>query len=202
MGANDYSLRRAQYNYEQQGASHPRFITAVRAVCESDERDDSWKRWQPNERRNDRALRAIVNDAFSDVQRPEHFTDWLHCDECRDHDETWLAQERGHMDIGAVWNPGWDPLGFISPVGFQYFFPDLVSAALVGTEDDFLTDFLVDRVRADGRLCSQFSVSQTRATVRFYEYAMNTRWLELEHEWHSLCCELEKWRQRLLSLRS
>jgi len=64
------------------------------------------------------------------VPKPEHFTNYRHCCECAEHDETLLAQDVNSIGIEQLGNPGWDPLCFASPDGFLYYFPALIRITL------------------------------------------------------------------------
>ena len=62
---------------------------------------------------------------FGSTPRPDHFTDYRHCCECAEHDETLRKQTLESLGCEHL-NPAWDPLCFISPEGFQYFFPGII----------------------------------------------------------------------------
>jgi hypothetical protein len=78
----------------------------------------------------DAAILAPVREVFSDCPRPEHFTNYEHCEECRDHDDVLRSRYVKTLSIEDVGNGGWDPLCFISPEGFAYFFPALARLVL------------------------------------------------------------------------
>lgn len=71
-----------------------------------------------------------VQQAFAGCRRPEHFTDFTHCEECAEHDELLRARDIHTLRIEDVGNPGWDPICFISPEGFAYYLPALARLAL------------------------------------------------------------------------
>jgi hypothetical protein len=75
----------------------------------------------------------IISDAyrvFSSFSRPEHFTNYDHCEECAEHDET--MRECSLSDIGPeqVGNPGWSPIPFLTDDAFGYVLPRLLEMAL------------------------------------------------------------------------
>jgi hypothetical protein len=76
-----------------------------------------------------KALTAI-DKAFGSTERPEHFTNYVHCCECAEHDELLRSRTRETISIEDVGNPGWDPICFTSPHGIAYFFPALARLAL------------------------------------------------------------------------
>ena len=71
-----------------------------------------------------------VQQAFAGCRRPEHFTDFTHCEECAEHDELLRSRDIHTLRIEDVGNPGWNPICFISPEGFAYFLPALARLAL------------------------------------------------------------------------
>ena len=64
-------------------------------------------------------------ELFGGTPRPEHFTNYTHCCECAEHDETLRKETLETLSYDNV-RPGWNPLCFISPEGFQYYFPSIV----------------------------------------------------------------------------
>jgi hypothetical protein len=42
--------------------------------------------------------------------RPEHFTDFLHCCECEEHDQALLSSDIASIGLDVLGNPGWDPM--------------------------------------------------------------------------------------------
>jgi hypothetical protein len=84
--------------------------------------------------RDDEIFQAI-RAAFADCRRPEHFTNYTHCEECHEHDEVLCAHDVDTLALDDVGNPGWDPICFISPQGFAYYFPALARLALAPADD-------------------------------------------------------------------
>ena len=74
-------------------------------------------------------LNAVVM-AFADTPRPEHFTNYEHCDECAEYDvlfgsrtvETLTPDDMGRSGL-------WDPVCFLSEQGFFYYLPVLARFA-------------------------------------------------------------------------
>lgn len=71
-----------------------------------------------------------VQHAFAGCRRPEHFTDFTHCEECAEHDELLRSRDIHTLRIEDVGNPGWNPICFISPEGFVYYLPALARLSL------------------------------------------------------------------------
>lgn len=74
-------------------------------------------------------LLASVRTAFEGTPRPEHFTNFMHCDECREHDETLRRHTPDTITLDEIGNPGWDPICFALPEAFQYYLPGLIRLA-------------------------------------------------------------------------
>ena len=72
----------------------------------------------------------VIDTAFLGVVKPEHFTNYEHCEECAERDETLRLHDRATLKVQDIGNPGWDPLCFASPQGKAYYFPALARFAL------------------------------------------------------------------------
>ncbi len=79
----------------------------------------------------DREVLRLIDQTFQDIEKPEHFTDYLHCDECHEHDVTLCARTRDTLRREDLGNSGWDPMCFCSEVGIGYYFPSLSRFALL-----------------------------------------------------------------------
>lgn len=69
--------------------------------------------------------------AFDSVRKPEHFTNYDHCEECAEHDQTLRACDRDTVSRADFGVPGWSPIGFCSAQGLMYYFPALVRYSLM-----------------------------------------------------------------------
>ena len=79
----------------------------------------------------------ILSKQVFKTERPEHFTDFTHCCECEEHDQTLLAADMDTIGIEALGNPGWDPICFTSVEGKKYYLPALVRLSLETINDEF-----------------------------------------------------------------
>jgi hypothetical protein len=77
-----------------------------------------------------------VRTAFAERVRPEHFTNFAHCEECAEHDELLRSRDVDSLSLPDVGNPGWDPICFITPPGFAYYLPALARLVLDSEESD------------------------------------------------------------------
>jgi hypothetical protein len=84
---------------------------------------------------SDSQVLDAVEQAFRSCVRPEHFTNYNHCDECEEHDELLRSRDLHTLSIRDVGNIGWDPICFVSPEGFAYYFPALARLALAQPDE-------------------------------------------------------------------
>ena len=129
---------------------------------------------------DDAEVLRLVQVAFAACPRPEHFTDYTHCSECREHDDLLRSRELDTLTIEDVGSPGWDPICFISSKGFAYLFPALTRLSLsepspiLGWYPAQLLFHLIDEGRTNRhRPC--FSPEQRRAVVRLLRHLAETR---------------------------
>jgi len=87
------------------------------------------------------------------MPKPEHFTNYRHCCECAEHDETLLAYDVHTIGVEQLGNPGWDPLCFVSPEAFLYYVPALIRITLDTMEkpQDRYLDQLLFHLMRDGK---------------------------------------------------
>ena len=118
--------------------------------------------------------RQLLNDvrhAFSAEPRPEHFTNYTHCEECREHDDTlrqYTPDTIGNRELG---NTGWDPICFITDDGYRHYLPGLARMVLE-TNGEYLDQFLHGLTLARVR---KFTRSQ-RAAVGQFLVALDEKW--------------------------
>jgi hypothetical protein len=75
---------------------------------------------------SDSEVLSRIDAAFASVRKPEHFTNYEHCEECREHDELLRTRDRQTLDLKDVGNICWQPISFSSGQGVAYYFPALV----------------------------------------------------------------------------
>ena len=80
---------------------------------------------------DDEKVLRLVSEAFELVEKPDHFTDFTHCEECRDHDVTLRAKTRETISRQDLGTDGWDPISYSSAEGMGYLFPALAKSALL-----------------------------------------------------------------------
>lgn len=124
-----------------------------------------------------------AKDKFT-VGRPSHFTDFEHCSECAEHDETLLESTIDQIGITQLGNPAWDPMCYCSAEGIEYYFPALVRLSLdTATKEDFYFAQLLFHLEYGGtenRFLQHCSSSQREFIVRFIEHMISTYPNEIE----------------------
>ena len=84
------------------------------------------------------------------MDKPLHFTDFGHCEECAEHDETLRSSSVDRIGLEELGNPGWDPMCFCSAEGLKYYFPALVRLSIETVTDDFYFDQMLFHLAYDG----------------------------------------------------
>ena len=135
---------------------------------------------------NKEEINNYVEQVFSGNAVPENYTNRDHCPECAGHDETLRSHTPESIGLEQLGNPGWDPICFVLPKAFKYYFPALVRLALdsEGTNgylDQFL--FHITYQGEDSRFFKHFSKAERNATLEvllFIESQMG----DLVKEWY------------------
>lgn len=126
---------------------------------------------------------AVVSGAFRGAPRPEHFTDYRHCEECAEHDSTLRAHTRESISVRELGNPGWDPVCFLTDEGFRYYLPALARLALATGNDSYLDQFLFHLNQS--RRLKTFSLEQKDAISTFLKHLREAKFGDLEQELYS-----------------
>src|SRR5687768_8589107 len=72
-----------------------------------------------------------LDSAFAGFQKPGHFTDYSHCEECQEHDSVLRSRNVATVRRADFGRPGWSPIGFCTPEALLYYFPALARYALL-----------------------------------------------------------------------
>ena len=107
--------------------------------------------------------------------KPEHFTNYRHCCECAEHDQTLLTFDIDSIGLEQLGNPGWDPLCFSSPEGFIYYMPALVRLTvdtISNPQESYLDQMLFHLIKDGPRnsLVSACNEEQRRFIAQFLDY--------------------------------
>ncbi len=114
---------------------------------------------------SDAEVLALVESAFSGNRKPEHFTNYLHCEECREHDELLRARDRSTLELRDVGNICWQPISFATGEGVAYYFPALARLAL--RAPDYEYGWYGDTLH--------IHLSASTKENRFYEFCSNAQ---------------------------
>ena len=118
------------------------------------------------------------------AKKPSHFTDFDHCSECAEHDQTLLGSSIDEIGLKELGNPGWDPICFCSAEGIEYYFPALVRLSLeTAVDEDFYFAQLLFHLEYGGtnnRFLNHCSSSQREFVAQFIEHMIATYPKELE----------------------
>jgi hypothetical protein len=119
------------------------------------------------------------------MPKPAHLTNYRHCCECAEHDETLLAYDINTIGIEQLGNPGWDPLCFASPVGFLYYLPALIRITLATMDkpQERYLDQLLFHLMRDGKdhaLVRACSLEQRAFIAGFLEYLIDQYAAEID----------------------
>jgi hypothetical protein len=94
------------------------------------------------ELRNEVEILERARAPFRRSLKPRHFTNYTHCKECQEHDDLLRKREANSLTIEDIGNPGWDPICYISPEGFEYYFPAFVRLTLSDSRMSYLSQLL------------------------------------------------------------
>jgi hypothetical protein len=123
---------------------------------------------------------ALIDRAFRDCARPEHFTNHTHCDECSEHDDLLRSRDRDTLSMEDVGNAGWDPIAFCTPEAFAYYLPALARLTLAARDpsDAWYGDQLLVHLERDGKRNDRWqrcTPEQRRAVAALLEHVFETQ---------------------------
>jgi hypothetical protein len=131
-------------------------------------------------RYSDEDVLAGIDEAFSSVERPDHFTHFGHCCECAEHDALLLERDRDTLAIEDVGSQAWNPITMATPEGFAYYLPALARLALdpLPLHFDWYGYIILFELRWDGprndrwRFCTP---EQRKAVALLLEHLFDSR---------------------------
>ena len=135
----------------------------------------------------------IINDAyraFSSFLRPEHFTDYTHCEECAEHDATMRSCSLPDIGANQVGNPGWSPIPFLTEQAYGHVMPRLLELALNNSfnsdNDPFVFQYLLALTPTpEHRKLDNFTPEQARVILNSLCYIRDNMMGVIEDE----CCQ-------------
>jgi len=94
-------------------------------------------------------FQQLVNRAyqvFSVFEKPEHATNYEHCEECAGYDEMLLHVGRKELTTEQIGTVSWGPVPFLTPEAMAYYMPRLIEIAASGVDnrdrDPYFTHFI------------------------------------------------------------
>lgn len=129
---------------------------------------------------HDAGALEMVRDAFASVPRPEHFTNYRHCDECLEHDELLQQRDCDTLTMDDMGSGSWDPITMTTPEAFAYLMPGLARLALQPEHEKWgwYGDRLAFQLRWNGPRNERWqfcSPAMREAVVALFEYLIETR---------------------------
>lgn len=128
----------------------------------------------------DQRVLELLKQAFGKLDRPAHFTDVSHCDECAEQDTRLRLCNPRALSFEDVARAAFDPFCVASPQALGYFFPALAKLALAPPSPDhgwyasqLLFHLQVDEV--DNRFYRYCNDSQRVAVARLLAHLLETR---------------------------
>jgi len=118
-----------------------------------------------------------------DVPKPEHFTNYKHCEECAEHDETLINSDIDTIGLDELGKPGWNPICFCSEEGQKYYLPAFIRLSLETMSDDFYFGQFLFHLEYDGennKLVNSCSQAQRNYIASFLQYAIENYSSEIE----------------------
>src|SRR5690349_21427833 len=133
---------------------------------------------------SDASVLALVHRAFQNLRRPEHFTNYTHCDECLEHDELLQSRDLSTLAISDVGSQAWNPITMATPEAVAYYLPALARLALepVPEKFDWYGYIILFELRWNGprnERWQQCSVNQCAAVSLLLEHMHRTRSKEI-----------------------
>lgn len=134
------------------------------------------------------------------ASKPVHFTNYQHCCECAEHDQTLLAYDVDSIGLEQLGYPSWDPLCFSSGAGILYYIPALIRLTLDTIDkphEIYLPQMLFHLIQ-DGnnnRLVRECNKKQREFIVEFLEYLIDNNSSQIEECgcFHDICQAQEIW---------
>jgi hypothetical protein len=76
-------------------------------------------------------LTTQVYEAFGSFKKPQHSTNYTHCEECAEHDALLANVTRKSLSIDHIGTVAWSPVPFLVPEAMAYYFPRLAELAML-----------------------------------------------------------------------
>lgn len=129
---------------------------------------------------SDSEMLSVIDAAFSSSKRPDHFTRFDHCQECKEYDDLLRSKDRETLRIDDVGTVGNDPICACLPEGIAYYMPALARFALSAPTYDYgwYGDLLIFHLYSGGAYNSfllHCNSQQRRAVAALLAHLVETR---------------------------
>ena len=119
------------------------------------------------------------------IAKPAHFTNYRHCCECAEHDETLLAHDVDSIGLEQLGYPSWDPLCFATPEGLIYYLPAMIRLTLdtIDSPQEMYLDQMLFHLSYDGkenRLLKACSPEQREFIASFIQHLIEHHSQQIE----------------------
>jgi hypothetical protein len=109
------------------------------------------------------------------IDKPKHFTNYTHCEECEEHDQTLINSTIDSIGLEELGNPASDPICFSSAEGKMYYMPSFIRLSLDSMEAEFYLGQLLFHLEGDGKgnkLFTACNTEQRKFIHHFIEYVI------------------------------
>jgi len=131
---------------------------------------------------------ANATALFKD-DKPPHFTNFNHCEECEEHNDTLCNSDVHSISLDELGHPGWDPICFCNEQGKRYYTPAFIRLSLASINDEFYFEQFLFHLNADGPQNTYYKsccTAQRRFLADFIEFMINNYPNQIEN---SLCTD-------------
>jgi len=109
------------------------------------------------------------------VEKPEHFGNYQHCDECEEHDATLRNSDVYSIGLDELGSAESDPICFCESEGKIYYMPAMIKLAVESMNDDFYLSQLLFHLEGDGKynkLYQPCNSEQRKFVTAFIDWAI------------------------------
>ena len=118
------------------------------------------------------------------IEKPQHFTNYSHCEECEEHDQTLINSSIDSIGLNELGNPGWDPICFATNQGKKYYMPSFIRLSLESMDDEFYFGQFLFHLESNGKgneLFLSCNEAQRNLIVSFVEHVILNYTEQLEY---------------------
>ena len=91
-------------------------------------------------------LISLAYKEFNEFEKPEHSTNYKHCEECNEYNELLKDVDRKELSIEQIGTVCWGPVPFLLPEAMAYYMPRFIELALLNVNnndrDPYITQFI------------------------------------------------------------